>query len=191
MKLIFSLWLVLFYTSTNIFGQNWDDPKYQFSKKVFENDYKKAYYERFNGNIEIVNEETIKFGEKVLIISTENKLFRKIFEKGIFNPDSVFGEFTTKPLNIEQKDTLSTSQIVFYNMFRNDSLTIFNIEELSDLNPDYKTKRFLLWLFTNGRMNPIEYYFELYNDKAKRSTSFDEFLENAIMTFYYKGTIIL
>ena len=40
-------------------------------------------------------------------------------------------------------------------------------------------------------MNPTEYFFELYNKQATKNTPLEEFLENAVMTFYYQGTIII
>ena len=76
-------------------------------------------------------------------------------------------------------------------MGRNDSLYISSVEELERLNPNRKTKRFKFWLFRLGRANPQECYFELFNSKATKNTTWEEFLENAEMTFYYAGTIII
>jgi hypothetical protein len=62
---------------------------------------------------------------------------------------------------------------------------------LKKLNPNPQTKRFIFWLFRIGIANPTEYYFELYNENATKRTSFEEFIENARMTFFYAGTIII
>ncbi len=152
---------------------------------------KKKCFENYNVEIKIINESTFKFGEKTLSITNTDKSLLKIFKEGIFNPDIVFGSETSKPLTQNQIDTMSTSEKVFYNMDRNDSFNISSVKELVKLNPNYKTKRFVLWLFSPGRLNPTEYYFEIYNDKANKKSSLNEFLENAKMTFFYKGTIII
>jgi len=191
MKIKLAIGLFLFFSISCIYGQERGDEKYRFSKEVFKTEYKKDFYKRYNGNIEAINENTLKFGKKILIVSTDNKQNRQIFEKGIFNPDIVFGKTTTIPLNKEQIDTFSTSEKIFYNLARNDSLNICCVEELTKLNPNYQTKRYIFWLFQMGKANPTEYYFEIYNKKAKKISSFEEFIENAVMTFYYKGTLIL
>ncbi len=65
------------------------------------------------------------------------------------------------------------------------------VEEMEKLNPNPQTKRFIFWVFRIGAANPTEYYFELYNKNATKETSIEEFIENARMTFYYKGTLII
>lgn len=62
---------------------------------------------------------------------------------------------------------------------------------MEKLNPNPQTKRFIFWVFRIGAANPTEYYFELYNKNATKETSIEEFIENARMTFYYKGTLII
>jgi hypothetical protein len=76
-------------------------------------------------------------------------------------------------------------------MTRTDSLTIGNFDELKLLNPNYQTKRFLIWIYRKGMANPTEWYFELQNIKANEKTNLTEFIENAELTFIKKGTIII
>jgi hypothetical protein len=176
---------------TKIFGQNIDEGKYRFAKDVFySKKYKKENYLRFQKNIELIGNNTYKFGDKILAVSIENKSYETLFKKGIFNPDIVFGEETTKKDKAEL-DTLTQNHKVFYNLFRNDSLSICCIEELEKLNPNPQTKRLKFWLFRIGIINPTEYYIEFYNEKATKDSSIEEFIENAEMTFYYQGTVII
>ncbi|RZK56468.1 MAG: hypothetical protein EOO87_05345 [Pedobacter sp.] len=176
---------------TNIFGQNLDVPKYRFANEIFKSEkYQKKNYEKYSKKINVIENGTYNFGDKFLKVSLEDNTYEKIFSLGIFNPDIIFGEETlTKPK--AELDTLTQNQKVFYNLTRNDSLSICCFEELDKLNPNYRTKRFKFWLFRIGIANPTEYYIEFYNEKAIKETTITEFIENAKMTFYYKGTLII
>ena len=165
--------------------------KYEFARGVFKRDYKKQKLERFNGQVGKLDETTFRYGDKVLILDTEDNRLITIFSKGIFHPDIIDGRPVTKPLTKSQLDTLTESAQVFYNLSRNDNTTIGNLEELEKLNPDSKTKRFVFWLFQKGMMNPTECYFELYNDSGTKEMTTEEFIENSKLTFYHRGTIII
>ena len=169
---------------TQSFAQNENN---RFAKEVFQKNYKKAKYPKYEGEINTVGNILI-FGNKN--IKFEDDKFKSVYSKGIFNPDVVFGEETTKYSKIKI-DSLSANQKVFFNLTRNDSLYICCVDELTELNPNAKTKRFKFWLFRIGIANPTEYYFELFNERADEHTSIEEFIEGAIMTFYYAGTIII
>lgn len=191
MKTLLIIFFLLNFSVFKVIGQTNESSNYEFAKRTFNSEYKKQSFEKYNGDIKIINESTFKFGEKTISITNTDKSLLKIFKKGIFNPDIVFGSETSKPLTQNKIDTMSTSEKVFYNMVRNDNLNISSVKELVELNPNYRTKRFIFWLFGQGWLNPTEYYFEIYNDKANKKSSLNEFLENAKMTFFYKGTIII
>lgn len=183
--------IIFLLTLTNIFGQNLADPKYRFAIEVFKSEkYRKNDYEKYSKQVNVVGNSYYNFGDKSLKISLENSKYEKFFSLGIFNPDIIFGEETSKKSKAEL-DTLTQNQIVFYNLTRNDSLSICCFEELEILNPNYQTKRFKFWLFRVGVVNPTEYYVEFQNEKATKGITIDEFIENAKMTFYYHGTLII
>ena len=186
--LILASILLLSFLLTQTYGQS---SKYQFAKDVFKNEYKKQNLERFDGKVEKLDENTFRYGEKVLTVYSEDKSLITIFSKGIFHPNIIGGKHTTKALTKSQLDTMSTQEKVFYNLTRNDSTTIGNLEELERLNPDSKTKRFVFWLYRKGIANPTECYFELYNERANKKMTIEEFVKNARLTFYYRGTIII
>ncbi len=185
--------IIIIFLFGKVFSQeeNLNQTKYQFAKNIFEKEYFKTKYEKFNGKIEFVNKNTIKFDEKTLIIPDVKDEFKSIFTKGIFHPNIIFGNHITKLKTKDELDKMTTNEKVFYNMSRTDSLTIGNFEELNLLNPNHKIKRFLVWVYTKGTMNPTEYYIELENKKAKRKTKLSDFLKNATLTFCKKGTIII
>ena len=169
-------------------GQN---SKYQFAKGVFKRQYKKQEFEAFNGKVEKIDESTFRYGNKVLNVDTEDMSLMTIFSKGIFHPDIIGGKNTIKGLTRSQLDTMSIQNQIFHNLSRNDSIRIGAVEELEQLNPNSKTKRFVFWLYQEGMANPTECYFELYNDRGTKNMTFEAFVDGAKLTFYYRGTIII
>jgi hypothetical protein len=188
MKTILTSLLLLTICTIVTYGQS---SKYEFAKGVFRREYKKQTFEKFNGEVERINENTFRYEDKVLTIHTEDKSLIPIFSKGIFHPDIIGGKHTTKSLTKSQLDTMSTDAQVFYNLSRNDSITIGDIEQLEKLNPNSRTKRFTFWLYNRAMANPTECYFELYNDKGTKEMTIEEFIDNSKLTFYYRGTLIL
>ena len=173
---------------TQTFGQN---SKYQFAKRVFKREYKKQEFEIFKGKVEKIDESTFRYGDKVLNIDTEDYSIMNVFSKGIFHPEIIGGKKTIKALTKSQLDTMTTQSQFFYNLSRNDSIRIGEVEELERLNPNSKTKRFVFWLYQRGMANPTECYFELYNNKATKNMTLEEFINGSKLTFYHRGTIII
>jgi hypothetical protein len=188
MKIQLTLLLLLTICTTVTYGQN---SKYDFAKDVFRREYRKKDYETFGGPVEVINENTFRYRDKVLTVYTEDKKLIGIFSKGIFHAEIIGGKRTTKSLTKSQLDTMSTNAKVFYNISRNDSITIEDLEQLEKLNPNLKTKRFVFWLYNKGMANPTECYFELYNDKGTKEMTIDEFINDSKLTFYCRGTLIL
>lgn len=184
------LTILLSFCLTNIFGQNASDNKYRLAESVFKTMYKRNSYQNFDGKIENIGGNFYKFGSKILKVAIDDTTLLEIFANGIFNPDIIFGKETTHKEKSEL-DTLSQDKKAFYNLTRNDSLAICCFEQLDKLNPNAQTKRFKFWVIRIGIANPTEYYIELYNDKAIQSTTLRDFLANSIMTFYYRGTLII
>jgi hypothetical protein len=188
MNNILTSFLLLTFCTVVTYGQN---SKYDFAKDVFRREYKKTNYETFRGQVEVINKNIFRYGDKVLTVYTEHTKLIPIFSQGIFHADIVGGRHTTKSLTKFQLDTMSTDAKVFYNISRNDSSTIGNVEQLEKLNPNPKTRRFVFWLYNKGMANPTECYFEIYNDKGTKEMTIDEFIKNSKLTFYYRGTLIL
>ena len=184
------LTIILLLIFSNAFGQNLEESKYRFAAEVFKSEkYQKKQYERYAKKIEVLGDSAYIFGDKYLEVSVTGEQYLNAFRLGIFNPDVVFG--ATYKKSKEEIDTLTGKQKLFYNLGRNDSLSICCFEELEALNPNEQTKRFKFWLFRIGSANPTEYYIEFYNEKATIATTIEDFFENAKMTFYYIGTIII
>jgi len=193
MKKKVTIFLIAFFAIIKLQAQDSDSEKskYQFARKVFRKEYKKEKFNRFSGVVTIINEHTWKFDEKVLTIGDISEEHKLIFTKGIFYPNIITGNSVAEIKTQEKLSAMSVSEKVFYNMGRTDSLYIGHFEELEKLNNGPKSKRFVFWLYSKGSMNPTECYIELINENANSGTSFNEFIENARLSFYRKGTVIL
>ncbi len=167
------------------------DAEYELAKSVFKKEYKRQQFAPFNGKVETIDESTFRYGEKVLSVEAEDKSVMTIFSRGIFHPDIIGGKETIKALTKTQLDTMSIENQLFYNLSRNDSIRIAEVEELRQLNPNFKTKRFVFWLYSRGMANPTECYFELYNSGGTKKMTMEEFVSGSTVTFYYRGTIII
>ncbi|GAA3737507.1 hypothetical protein GCM10022422_21000 [Flavobacterium ginsengisoli] len=165
--------------------------RYQFSKEVFEKKYSRKYFERFKGKILILNENSIQFDEKTLILTNVNNDYISIFTKGVFYPNIITENSTSILKTKEELSKMTKDEKMIYNFNKTDSIRISNFHELKRLNPNPQTKRFVFWRYRKGMVNPTECYFELENKKASTETSLADFIENSQLTFYYRGTIII
>ena len=145
-----------------------------FASETFKYKYQKKHYERFE-NVKMIDSTLLAFDDILLRMDFEDTTFKKIFSSGVFNLSALWGKEIKKPF-FANKDK---------------ELTFCCVEELKELNPDFKTKRYKFWLFWSGLLNPTESYFEIYNEEATENSSFEEFLENAVMTFFWLGSMIL
>jgi hypothetical protein len=165
--------------------------KYHFAKHVFEQNYSKKHFKRFKGKIIVVNNNSIKFDEKTLVIYGLNPEYKSIFTSGIFYPNIITGNRRAIIKSKKEIESMTKGERVIYNMTRSDSIKITYFDQLKALNPNAKIRRFIFWQQDIDTMNPNECYFELENENATEKTSLSEFIENAKLTFYYKGTIII
>jgi hypothetical protein len=185
LTILFSFSLII------VFGQSSEENIYRFPTTVFKSDlYKPTIFKRYEGEIKNVGNAFYQFGNKHLKLSLDDTTILEVFKLGIFNPDIIFGRETFY-MDQAELDTLPQNQRVLYNLIRNDSLSICCFELLEKLNPNTQTIRFRFWVFRTGIHNPSEYYLELQNANATKATSLKDFLKNSVMTFFYKGTIII
>lgn len=188
MKTILISIILYCFCQTYVYGQN---SKYQFAKRVFEREYKKQQFEKFEGVVERIDERTFRFGEKVLDVDTEDSTLMTIFSQGVFHADIIGGKETIKALTKAPLDTMAIERQIFSNLSGNDTIRIVGVEELRKLNPNAKTKRFIFWHYQKGLLNPTECYFELYNSSGTDKMKLAEFVSGSKLTFYHRGTIII
>ena len=141
-------------------------------------------YMRFDGKILIVNENTIKYDDEVLLIYNTSNELKAIFEKGIFYPSIITGPVKK---GLSRKEELDSTMKIL----RNDSLSISDFEEQNNFGGSPKEKKFKFLLFSKGLMNPTVYYIELTNDNATRETDLKTFINGARLTLVTKGSILI
>ena len=178
----FFIGYLLVTSSVSSFGQDISAADKVFSKPIYE----EQKYARYEGVFK-KDENTYQFGDRIIKISVSGSAYVKLFELGVFNPEVIFGPVMSK----EEKARLDKGNIELLEVLNTDCLEICCIEELKELSPNRKTKRFVCWVFSEGVANPKEYYFELYNGKARKNTNLDTFINDAQLTFYYRGSVIL
>lgn len=171
--------------------KNQGEQENYWAEILFRKEYKKQDYTKFNGKIEIISDDKIKFGNKNLIVYCP-KEYLSIFTTGIFYPQLILGDTeNNKILSNEEQVKLSSEERFKYNLNRNDTFRISAFEELTFLTKSPKTKRFRFWNFRPGFANPQVYFIELTNEKATKKTLLQEFIQNAQLTFIKAGHIII
>jgi len=138
----------------------------EYSQKIKKIEYKKSQAKTKTNKVILNNSEIIKF-KKI-----DSKSL-SIIENGLLNPKEING---------------------------NDKISICCIEELSLLNPNLKTRRFKIWVFPyNEKLyktlenesyknkKPSEYYFELQNENYSENMTWNDFIQNAKLTFIAFG----
>jgi hypothetical protein len=171
--------------------KNQGEQENYWAEILFEKEYKKQDYNKFNGKIEIISDVKIKFENKDLIVYCP-KEYLSIFTTGIFYPQLILGNTeNNKILSNEEQEKLSTEERFRYNLNRNDSFSISAFEELVFLTKSHKTKRFRFWNIRLGFTNPQVYFIELTNEKATEETLLQEFIQNAQLTFIKAGHIVM
>jgi hypothetical protein len=195
MKSIITLILLIFNlitcTSQNKEFKNQGEQEDYWAERIFNNEYVKKEYSKFNGKIEIINDNKILFDNKTLLVNCP-KTYLAIFKNGLFYPQLIFGNSeNNKILSNEELNKLSQNDRFFYNINRNDSFSISNFEELEFLSKSPKIKRFRFWNFRHGSANPQVYFIELINENANSNTSLENFLKNAHLTYIKAGHIVI
>jgi len=155
----------------NLFGQKNElknDEQSFFDSSNHKSKYKKydkSEIKKFENYITINDSIKIRFDK-----NTDTK-YKQIIENGFLSP--------------ENSNKVNDSEYCCF-------------QELYSKNQNPKIKRFKFWIYlprTNNtlinRINPDEYYFELYNENATEKTNFDEFLKNAKLTFIKFKTIVI
>ena len=161
------------------------------------NKYSNQIYKRFDGKISILNENTIKYDDKVLIILNTSSELKRIFEIGILYPN-VFIETRKNDLDstlIEDslviKIKLSRKESWHSIFNRTDSLTISNFKEQKGFSKSPRERTFEFLLFFKGFANPTEYIIELTNDNATNETNLESFINGARLILVMKGSILI
>ena len=160
-----------------------------WAEKLFYENYKKENYERFTGEIAVIDKNHIRFGNKILRSYFSPEL-KGIFTLGIFYPQLITGTSVAPKKSEEELSKMTVGEKIFYNMTQNDTLAIGEFEELKFLSTSPTIKRFRFWQYRKGFANPKVYFIELTNTSANKNTDLPTFINGASLTFVKDGWII-
>ena len=148
-----------------------------WAQEFFKNQYEKQNHDKFSEKISVIVDKEILDGNG-------NHFY---FDNKI--------QFGNRILNIQLSDlkyqSIFTSGILYPEVISSDDIRIGALEELTFLSNSNKIKRFRMWISYPKRANPEVYLFELINDKASEKTKWNDFIENAELTFIKNGWIII
>jgi hypothetical protein len=168
--------------------KNQGEQEEYWAKQFFDEKYSKQHFEKFKGDI-IKNENSFIYDEKTIVVTNTQKDLKTIFSSGIFYPNIIFGEIKSIIKSQAELDTLSTTNKLFYNLNRTDSLMITDLVELKFLSNSSKYKRFKFWLWKKGFANPTACFIELTNESVTNNTDLTNFIIGASLTFFKEGWI--
>ncbi|MEO8517481.1 MAG: hypothetical protein ABI426_12075 [Flavobacterium sp.] len=172
--------------------KNQGEQENYWPQQFFKKNYSLQKYEKFKGEISVVNQTTVTFDNKTLEIWNIKPELLQIFNEGLFYPQILIGYEENNPVKTkEEVDCFSDEERFRYNYSRNDSLRISNFKEAPFLSNSSKTKRFTFWYYRKGSMNPQVYYIELINEEATKKTDLEDFIKGAELTFVNAGGIII
>jgi hypothetical protein len=152
------------------------------TKKLIRKEYLHQSYDRYSGVITIVDNDTYKYEDEVLMVYNTCPSLKTIFQKGIFYPGIITG---TVKKGLDRKQELDSM------LFRNDSLTISDLQELRFLRKSPNSRFFRFWLYSKSMFNPTVCVIELTNDSATKKTELVTFIKESKLTFFKEGWLIL
>ncbi|HEX7844863.1 MAG TPA: hypothetical protein VF476_03620 [Chitinophagaceae bacterium] len=147
--------------------------------------HSKKGFEKYKGNIEVLGDSVIKYDNAILRLGIQIRPYRIIFEKGIFYPSVLDGDSSGGSWEKAHSDSLKIGVLNFHKR------TIGVFEEITPTSTPFTTKRFRLWVFTEGLHNPSEYIMDLTNYSATESTGLKAFFSTATITYIRFVTLII
>jgi len=163
-----------------------------WAQQAFEKNDGTQIFERYKGSIYVLEENKIKYDDVVLNIYGVSPSLRAIFEKGIFYPGLIAGNYSGEVLKTRQKiDSFPAKQNNFDILFGINNLSISYFDEIKSLSNSPKIKRFKIYLWRQGLANPSLYFLELTNNTATEETDIKTFINGAKITFFRFASILI
>lgn len=146
-------------------------------KNIFKKEYSYKKYDKYNGLIEYGTDDkttVFRFDEELTVTqNSQDSIFNILFKNGILYPYLLGG-----------------GKVLIGNIsFKSISACHFENLDYTNLSPT--KRRFSLWVFTEGFMNPNLYVLELTNDSATKNTELNLFFKDSYLSFIkYAWTIL-
>lgn len=169
MKKIFLIIFILSYITFSYAQETEGEATKKRIKRIFDKEYKQEKFNLYSGNIssKLSSDQLIVSYDSMMIsMSKKSFKYKDIFEKGLLYPNLLGGS-------------------------KKYPLSICCIEELTYVKSSPKYRRYSIWVFMNGLMNPNLFIFELKNENANKNESTEDFIKDAHMTFFKYGWTII
>ena len=158
--------------SQNTQGEQEDN----WAKTAFGPGYVKQDIAKYQSPI-LIKGSTFYFGNQALNVLSTSEDLKGLFSTGLLYPELIIG---TCPDSVKQNG-----------LFRCDSLSISNIEEIAFLNHSLTQKRLRFLIWRPGFANPQLCFIEIINEKSTAGMTLIEFINGAKLTFYKLGSILI
>lgn len=143
-------------------------------------------FEKYKGHIQAIGNSAFKYDEITLNVDVQKPEYRILFEKGIFYPSIIGGNYSGGSWEKNKPDTLK-----IFGLFDPSVLSIGIYEEIKMPEENPKIKRLRFWIFRAWFANPTEYIMDIENPAATDKTDLKTFIEGCKLTFIKGGGIII
>ena len=184
--------LLLLIIVNNLTAQTQGDQELKWAKEAFDKNNQRREYPKFTGQIINTEGSTYKFNESFITVYEISDETKYLIENGIFYPSIVTeNDFPPGIIRINMKLNMKNqTKDELPIQLSKDSLIISNFECIESLST-ITQKRFRLYLFRKGVINPQLCFIELTNKDATKETTYMEFVKNCRVTFFEKGSILI
>jgi len=149
----------------------------QQAAQLFEKEYHPQTFALYDGPV-VARGDTFYYAHGTFTVIGISRELRQIFSRGLLDP-SLVNSFEM----FRSGDTLMVRQT--------DTAVLSNLEELPELSPSVRQRRFRFWLHRRGLANPQVCFFELTNEAADAQTDLAAFILHARLTFYIQAWIVI
>ena len=184
MKTTLFLSAIFFLGVTSAYCQTQGEQEIAWIKDIYSQKYTDTLYKKYRMTIKKENSHTYRFRDRILLTSGETNDLELLLMNGLFYPQLLTGDST-----IKYSPEMSTNPLM--RLSQNDTLSIGRFQEVEIYPKNYQKKRFMLYVWNKGMMNPSLYTLELTNDTATATTPAQSFFKSASLTFIKFVSILI
>ena len=183
-KITLFLLLTFLIRVNNTYSQTQKDWEVSRIKDIYSNKYSDTLYKKYEQAISKYNSNSYRFGDRILLTSEASNELELLLRYGLFYPQLVTGDSTIKYSTEVDSNAITR-------LSQNDTLTISSFQEIKVYPNNYQKKRFLVYIWFKGMLNPNLYTLELTDNTANETTTLQSFFKNASLTFLKYITILI
>lgn len=183
-KTILFLSLTLLIKVDSIYSQTQRDWEIFKIKDIYSNKFSDTLYKKYEQTITKNNSNSYRFGNRILLTSEASNELELLLRYGLFYPQLVTGDST-----INYSPDVDRSAITA--LSQSDTMIVSSFQEIEVYPNNYQKRRYLVYVWFKGILNPNLYTLELTDNTANETTSLQSFFKNASLTFLKFITILI